>query len=148
MNTFDYIFYTSWLYLSLLIIGEILLIDIPASSSNQAKIKSAIDYYLNRKNKLFYKITPLFCLLQIIGIIANIVMHFTDFKISAFTILALAILLVMVQTIKNVNVVVKLKEKISNNDFNTEKELKSIFVAHLYTLSFLILILLCYIFKF
>jgi hypothetical protein len=127
MYYFEIIFCVSWTYLATLILGELLLIDLPVAfakntNSINDKIAKAVEFYIGRKKKLFYKITPIFCLLQIVGIIANIILHYSD---------------------KNVNVA----NSLPNNAYKP-KALHSIFVAHLITLLILVLNLICFILKF
>jgi hypothetical protein len=148
MYYFEIIFCVSWTYLATLILGELLLIDLPVAFSKNTnsindKIAKAVEFYIGRKKKLFYKITPIFCLLQIVGIIANIILHYSDSIISALTILVLSIVLVYIQQVKNVNVA----NSLPNNAYKP-KALHSIFVAHLITLLILVLNLICFILKF
>jgi hypothetical protein len=148
MYYFDIIFYLSWTYLATLILGELILIDLPVvygknSNSKNDEIATAVEFYIGRKKKLFYKITPIFCLLQIIGIISNIVIHYSDSIISALTIIALSFVLVYVQTVKNVNVANSLP-----TNYDKPQALQSIFVAHLITMLILVINLMCFIFNF
>jgi len=153
MLVFDTLFYISWIYLSTLIISEILIYDFSFVfqanlNSSSVKMNNSINYYLNRKNIFLYKITPLFCLLQVITIIANIVFQYADYWVSAISILVLAVLLIIIQTKKNIVVVIALKghEKATFSD-NVNK-LKSIYHAHVITFLILLAMLYCYIFKF
>lgn len=148
MYYFEIIFFVSWSYLATLIVGELLLIDLPVAfakntTSINDKIAKAFEFYIGRNKKLFYKITPIFCLLHIVGIIANIILHYSDSIISVLTILVLSIVLVYVQQVKNVNVANSLP-----NNADKPKALHSIFVAHLITLLILVLNLIFFILKF
>lgn len=148
MYYFEIIFFVSWSYLAALIVGELLLIDLPVAfakntNSINDKIAKAVEFYIGRNKKLFYKITPIFCLLQIVGIIANIILHYSDSIISVLTILVLSIVLVYVQQVKNVNVANSLP-----NNADKPKALHSIFVSHLITFLILVLNLICFILKF
>ena len=107
MTGFDILFYVSWVYLSTLIAVELLLFDIPIrlitnEKRKEAKVNKAVSYYVNRKNIWWYRITPIFCLLQIVGIIANLVRHYSDSWISAILIIVLAIMLIIIQTKKKI----------------------------------------------
>jgi len=152
MNTIDIIFYASWVYLSSLIIIELICFDFPARSKseteNNFKTTKAVHYYLKRKNSFPYKITPFFCLLQVIAIIANLVLNISEFWISPILLLVLAFALVIIQTKKNIQVVLSLKNIEETNFSGIQKALSSILSAHLITLFLLICMLLCYSFKF
>ena len=152
MNTINILFYTSWIYLITLIIIELFCFDFPAwnksKTDNNFKANKAVTYYKIRKNIFLYKITPLFCLLQVISIIANIVLNISDFWISPILLMVLAITLIIIQTKKNVQVVLSLNNIKENNFLEKQNALSSILTAHLITLLLLIGMLFCYLFKF
>lgn len=152
MNTINILFYTSWIYLSTLIIIELFCFDLPAwkknKTDNNLKANKAVTYYKTRKNVFLYKITPLFCLLQVISIIANIVLNISEFWISPILLLVLAITLIIIQTKKNVQVVLSLNNINENNFSEKQKALSSILTAHIITLLLLIGMLFCYLLKF
>ncbi|MEY5049800.1 MAG: hypothetical protein RLZZ175_3159 [Bacteroidota bacterium] len=152
MNTINILFYTSWIYLSTLIIIELFCIDLPAwkksKTDNNFKANKAVSYYKTRKNIFLYKITPLFCLLQVISIIANIVLNISEFWISPILLLVLAITLIIIQTKKNVQVVLSLNNIEEDNFSEKQKALSSILTAHVITLLLLIGMLFCYLLKF
>ena len=155
MNTIDYLYYTSWIYLSTLILIELIIYDFPArinvhkkSNVYDSKTDKAVNYYLKRKKYLLYKITPIFCLFQVVSIIANILLKVSLFRISPILLLILAILLVVIQTKKNVQVVKSLKTIKASNFSEKKKALASIFMAHLITFILLIGMLACYSFGF
>lgn len=152
MFTLDIIYFISWTYLSAVIISEILIFDIPAyfskKDNNHKRLNRAFEYYISRHNMLFYKVIPLFCLSIVVTIIANIILNYNDFILSAIAILFLAGLLVTVQTKKNVTIVTEMKKDTQINLRAKEKNIKSIFIAHVLTLMILIVMLLLYIFKF
>ena len=134
MIGFDIIFYVSLAYLSILIIVELFLFDIPLRiTNNKDKKDKAVAYYYNRKNIFLYKITPLFCVLQVISIIANIVLHHSSFLISSISIFALAFLvyILLKKTVKAVN---EMKNNENTDTSNNDKELASIFLGHMTTL--------------
>ena len=153
MIGFDILFYVSWVYLSTLIAVELLLFDIPIrlitnEKRKEAKVNKAVSYYENRKNIWWYRITPIFCLLQIVGIIANLVRHYSDSWISAILIIVLAIMLIIIQTKKNITVVEALKKNEDTNLTDKKTKLTSIYSAHIITLLILVTIIFCYVFKF
>ena len=152
MYTINILFYISWIYLSTLIIIELLCFDFPAwnksKTGNNFKENNAVTYYKTRKNIFLYKITPLFCLLQVVSIIANIVFNISEFWISPILLLVLAFTLIIIQTKKNVQVVLSLNNIEENNFSEKQKALSSILTAHVITLLLLIGMLICYLFKF
>ncbi len=153
MTVFDILFYVSWVYLSTLIAVELLLFDISIrlitnEKRKEAKVNKAVSYYVNRKNIWWYRITPIFCLLQIVGIIANLVRHYSDSWISAILIIVLAIMLIIIQTKKNITVVEALKKNEDTNLTDKKTKLTFIYSAHIITLLILVTIIFCYVFKF
>ena len=152
MNTINILFYTSWIYLGTLIIIELFCFDLPAwkksKTDNNFKANKAVTYYKIRKNIFLYKITPLFCLFQVISIIANIVLNISEFWISPILLFVLAFILIIIQTKKNVQVVLSLNKIEENNFSEKQNALSSILTAHLITLLLLIGMLFCYLLKF
>lgn len=149
----DIIFYLSWIYLSAIVIFEIFIVDIPlvlAKGSNdvEAKENKAIIYYVNRENSLLYKILPIFCILQVIAIVANLIIYYAPFKFSAIAIIVSAFILMIYQTKYNINVVTEMKNSEHGSLQTAAKNLASIFNAHMVTILMLVSILLCYVFKF
>jgi hypothetical protein len=148
MNLFDLLFYTSWTYLSALILWELLIIDVPVVLSDPFKAEKAEIYYLERKGKFFYKITPIFCLMQVVAIVANFSLYYSTALLSTLSIIVLAVLLVIIQTMKNIKVVAEIKEKRNQQNFNNTEELNSIFKTHSITLIILVLMMFCFVVKF
>lgn len=148
MNTIDIIYYTSWVYLSALIIFELIYFDLPAWKNrkgfNNLKSNKAINYYKTRKNIILYKITPIFCILQVISIIAYTVINISNNWISPFLLLLSAFTLIFIQTKKNIQVVLLLNTIEENNFFAKQNALSSILFAHLVTLLLLTAMLLSY----
>ena len=100
----DIIFYLSWIYLSAIVIFEIFIVDIPlvlakGSKDVEAKENKAIVYYVNRENSLLYKILPIFCILQVIAIVANLIIYYVPFKFSAIAIIVSAFILIDLRSV-------------------------------------------------
>lgn len=152
MHIINILFYSSWIYLSALIIIELFCFDFPAwnksKTSNSIEANKALSYYKKRKNIFLYKITPLFCLLQVISIIAYTVLNISEFWISSVLLIVLAFMLIIIQTKKNVQVVLSLQNIDDNNFLEKQNALLSILYAHLTTLFLLIGMLFCYLLKF
>ena len=153
MNVFDILYYISWFYLSALISIELIIYDllslnIVKTEKNIVGINKAVNYYSNRKGIFFYKITPIFCLLQVITIVANIVLNISEFWISPILLLILVFLIVVIQTKKNVQVALSLKTIDATNFSEKKRALSSILLAHLITFVLLMGMLVCYSFRF
>lgn len=151
MIIIDIFYYLSWLYLTSVIIVEMLIFDLPAyfyANNKKNKLNKAFEYYKHRHKIPLYKIIPIFCLFIVAAIIGNIVVNYNEFLTSAIAILVLAFLLVAIQTKKNINVVAGMKKDNIINHQLKQKGIKSIFFAHLVTLIILIAMLFLYVFKF
>lgn len=147
----DLLFYTCWAYLALVIVTELFLFDLPvkmASDNKETPQNKALNYYLHRGEVLPYKIVPIFCLGLIIALITNLVYHYQEFLISALLLFVLAVTLVVIQTKKNVGLIVNIKKEEAASATNKAQNLQSILEAHVVTLALLIGMLLCYAVKF
>ncbi|MFK7799310.1 MAG: hypothetical protein AB8E82_17805 [Aureispira sp.] len=147
----DLLFYTCWAYLALVILVELFLFDLPVkmvADNKEAPQNKALKYYLHRGDVLPYKIVPIFCLGIIIALLTNLVYHYQEFLISALLLFVLAGTLVVIQTKKNVGLIVAIKKDEASHAAHKAQHLQSILEAHAVTLTLLIGMLLCYAFKF